>query len=121
MDIENNEKPSDDNLNTIPRANGTTIIDHWRHMLEANDSDSDSGSNDELPYPKLEDSDEESDDGFVDWAAIEAGSGLSAWDQLGEGYEREAAAISKHVCIHASIQLYLMLPCLSCSRVTEHV
>ena len=35
-------------------------------MLEADDSDSDSGSNDELPYPKLEDSDEESDDGFVD-------------------------------------------------------
>jgi hypothetical protein len=121
MDVENNEEPSDDNLNTIPRADGTTVTDHWRRMLEADDSDSDSGSDDELPYPKLEDSDEESDDGFVDWAVIEAGSGLSAWDRLGEGYEREAAAIGERVCIRASIQLYLMLPRLSCSRATEHV
>jgi hypothetical protein len=41
----------------------------------------------------LEDSDDECDDGFIDWKAIEEGSGLSAWDQLGENYETEAATI----------------------------
>jgi hypothetical protein len=39
--------------------------------------------------------DDEPEPGYVDWAAIEANSGLSAWDQLGEGYERDAAAIGK--------------------------
>ena len=27
---------------------------------------------------------------FIDWKAIEEGSGLSAWDQLGEKYKMEA-------------------------------
>ena len=34
--------------------------------------------------------------GIVDWAAIKANSGLSAWDQLGERYEADAAAIGKN-------------------------
>jgi hypothetical protein len=64
--------------------------------MEDNDLGSELDISDEPPYPRLKDSDNESDDGFmVDWAAIEAGSGLSAWDQLGEGYERDAAALGK--------------------------
>jgi hypothetical protein len=74
-----------------------SLRDHWHHMFEAEDSDSDGDLDDELPYDKLEDSDNESESGFVDWDAVEAGSGLSAWDRLGESYEKEAAAIGKHL------------------------
>lgn len=34
-------------------------------------------------------------DGPIDWASIEQGSGLSAWDQLGYQYETEASNISE--------------------------
>lgn len=79
----------------VPPATGAELNNHWRRMFEMEDSDLDSDPevNDEPAYPKLEDSDDESDEGFIDWATIEAGSGLSAWDQLGEGYERDAAAL----------------------------
>jgi hypothetical protein len=84
--------------NTVPFSmHFDSLRDHWRHMFEPGDSDSDDNSNDELPYERLEDSDDESDGGFIDWNAIEVGSGLSAWDQLGESYEKEAAAIGRHI------------------------
>jgi hypothetical protein len=38
-------------------------------------------------------SDTDGDLGEFNWDLLEAGSGLSAWDQLGEGYERDAAKI----------------------------
>lgn len=68
----------------------------WMRASEANNhSDSDSDLEDAPPYPRLEDCDEESDDEHIDWDAIETGSGLSNWDQLGENYERDAAEIGK--------------------------
>jgi hypothetical protein len=69
---------------------GDTLCDLGGSDLDS-DSDSDFGSG--PAYPRLEDSDDECDDGFIDWKAIEEGSGLSAWDQLGENYETEAATI----------------------------
>jgi hypothetical protein len=44
----------------------------------------------------LEDSDDElEDEGYIDWAKFEIGENgeLSAWDQLGAGYDREFASI----------------------------
>jgi hypothetical protein len=66
----------------------------WDNMMHAADDVSDSDSDEELPYPMLED--DEPDPAYIDWAAIEANSGLSAWDRLGEGYERDAAEIGKN-------------------------
>jgi len=66
-----------------------TVASSWHQ----NGSESDSDTESEPPYPRLEDSDDETDNGFVDWKAIEEGNGLSAWDQLGESYEAEAAEI----------------------------
>jgi hypothetical protein len=43
--------------------------------------------------PDDEDSDNDEDDRYDDWAAIEADFGLSAWDKLGEGFEQEVAGI----------------------------
>ena len=41
-------------------------------------------------------SDEEgTDDDIFDWDRFDSGTGLSAWDQLGEDYERETANIGK--------------------------
>ena len=59
----------------------------------SNDSSDEDLADEDLAYPILEDN--EPEPGFVDWEAIEANSGLSAWDQLGEGYERDAAAIGQ--------------------------
>ena len=68
----------------------------WADVADVRDDVSDNGSDEELPYPILEDDGPEP--GFVDWEAIETNYGLSAWDQLGEGYERDAAAIGKLQC-----------------------
>jgi hypothetical protein len=98
VDISNNEEGHLENgSGPMPGFTRAELNNHWRRMFETEDNDSGSEPDldDETPYPRLEDSDDESDDGFIDWAAIEAGSGLSAWDQLGEGYERDAAALGK--------------------------
>ena len=58
-------------------------------------SDDDLGE-EELSHLALEDDEHEREPGYVDWAAIEANSGLSTWDQLGESYETEAAMIGKN-------------------------
>lgn len=65
----------------------------WAADGDESDQESDSA---ELPYPCLEDSDDESDNGAIDWDTIESGCGLSSWDQLGESYEREAASVSEY-------------------------
>ena len=60
----------------------------WRVPDIPSDSDSNSGSEDEVT-----DAGDDSDDGYVDWDAIESNYGLSAWDRLGESYDRDVAAI----------------------------
>jgi len=60
------------------------ICDGWNRNLNMNNMNSD-----EVDEPSpLIDSDGEDD---FDWELLEGG--LSAWDQLGEGYERDAAAV----------------------------
>ena len=76
-------------------AVGNALRSRWGNVAIRDIGDtSDSDSDEELPYPVLED--DEPEPGYVDWAAIEANSGLSAWNQLGEAYERDAAAIGKN-------------------------
>jgi hypothetical protein len=77
----------------VSRAAGNALRARWANLTDVRDDISDDGSDEELPYPILEDG--EPEPGFVDWEAIEANFGLSAWDQLGEGYERDAATIGK--------------------------
>jgi hypothetical protein len=81
---------------TVSGATGAALRHRWGTVAGSwheNDSESDADEENNPPYPRLEDSDEECDNGFIDWKAIEEGYGLSAWDQLGESYEAEAAAI----------------------------
>jgi hypothetical protein len=73
-------------------AVGKVLRSRWSKVADSRDDASDSDLEEELPYPVLED---EHEPGYIDWAAIEANSGLSAWDQLGESYERDAAEIGK--------------------------
>jgi len=93
---------NDDNLEEPLDDIGVREKILWNHWAAgsyggADDSETDSESNmGEAPYPQLEDDGEDSDEeGLIDWGAIEAQSGLSAWDQLGEGYEADAAALCK--------------------------
>jgi hypothetical protein len=69
---------------------------HWAagRIDESNDSDLESDRGEPF-YPQLEDGNNSDDEEVIDWDAIEAQSCLSAWDQLGEGYEADAAAICK--------------------------
>ena len=81
-----------------PALEENALRDRWGCSTGIKDDVSDSDLDDAEqppPYPILED-EEELKTGFIDWAAIEANSGLSAWDQLGEDYERDAATIGKN-------------------------
>ena len=53
------------------------------------DTDDDS----DIEDPVVDANDDDEDEHYVDWAAIEAESGLSAWDKLGEGFEQDVATI----------------------------
>jgi hypothetical protein len=77
-----------------------TVASSWPHQNDP-ESDSDTESESEPPCPRLEDGDGECD--FFDWKAIEEEYGLSAWDQLGESYEAEAAAIGMFSAIELTI------------------
>jgi hypothetical protein len=88
---------ADDNVDegSISGAAGAALRCRWgtaARRWHQNDSESDADTDVDPPYSRLEDSDDECDAGFIDWKAIE-GFGLSAWDQLGESYEADAAAI----------------------------
>lgn len=76
---------------------GKMLHAHWsaaNYGVDEDDSDSDSnGGKESLQAQNY--SDDSDDEGFIDWDAIEAQSGLSVWDQLGEGYEANVAAICK--------------------------
>jgi hypothetical protein len=63
-----------------------------RHNIPS-DSEEDSDLEDEVA-----DEGDGEDDHYVDWAAIESNYSLSAWDRLGESFDRDVAAISK--CYH---------------------
>jgi hypothetical protein len=76
----------------ISEAAENVLRARWANITDVRDDSSDEDLADEdLAYPILED--DEPEPGFVDWEAIEANFSLSAWDQLGEGYERDVAAI----------------------------
>lgn len=96
------ETPGSDQGGTIesepPEINIQTIIrQRWAQSPwvddehdEQSDCDSDNENTEESSLDYGID-----DDGAVDWAAIERGSGLSAWDQLGAQYQAEAADVSE--------------------------
>jgi hypothetical protein len=108
-------QPLEDQAAFVSRISGNAIRDRWRHGITLqSDSDSDGGSDGQLPD---EDSDSEGDDESINWDAFESGSGLSAWDQLGEGYEIEAAAIGEL----ATSYLWVMSDFPSCSGSAECV
>src|ERR1700728_1776216 len=71
-----------------PALEQNVLRNRWGCSTDIRDdvSDSDVDDSEQPPYPMLED-EEELETGSIDWAAIEANSGLSAWDQLGEDYE----------------------------------
>ncbi|KIM89671.1 hypothetical protein PILCRDRAFT_1994 [Piloderma croceum F 1598] len=75
------------------KAFGNALRSCWSKVADIRDDASDSDL-EELPYSVLED---EHEPGYIDWATIEANSGLSAWDQLGESYEWDAAEIAEHL------------------------
>lgn len=92
-DIENPQ--SDDCL--VPAAVGGIAHSRWGgNVADVRDDTSDGDSDEELPHLTLENDEHEWEPGYVDWAAIEADSGLSAWDLLGESYETDAAAIGEN-------------------------
>ena len=64
------------------------ILDKWTYNLPLTDSDADEPSDSESV-----DADHNNDES-INWDKFEeTESGLSAWDQLGEGYDRDAARI----------------------------
>jgi hypothetical protein len=65
------------------------ICDTWNRNIDVTDSDEEAKGADEPSSPIDDDSDE------MGWELLEGG--LSAWDQLGEGYERDAAEIGESV------------------------
>jgi len=71
------------------------LRDRWnttrgdKTYLDENESDGDT----DLEDPVVDADDNDEDEHYVDWAAIEAESGLSAWDKLGESFEQDVAAI----------------------------
>jgi hypothetical protein len=81
--------PQDDQADNSVEVLLSTIDRRWRGAIEE-DSD-----NDEDPEVEeyLETVDSETDEDYIDWNNIESQSGLSVWDQLGESYEKDAAAI----------------------------
>jgi hypothetical protein len=100
-DVENPQ--SDDCL--VPGAFRNAFRSRWGSNVTDVKDDSSDGDLDEeegLSHIPLEDDEHEREPGYVDWAAIEANSGLSAWDQLGESYEADAAAIRKNKYIFST-------------------
>jgi hypothetical protein len=96
--VENDvENPQSDGC-LVPGAFRNACRSRWGgNMTDVRDDSSDGDLDEEEPsHLPLEDDEHEREPGYVDWAAIEANSGLSAWDQLGESYEAEAAAICKN-------------------------
>lgn len=74
-------KLTDMEVDSVDETPSGTFWDHWRSTVEdhVDSSDSEDEVDSEPSYPRLKDSDgEDLDDSFVDWSAIEAGSGLSA-------------------------------------------
>src|ERR1700676_1068961 len=61
----------------------------WGAMLRDKTRPDDEDSDSDLEEDPVEDAGDEDDDGYDDWAAIEAEFGLSVWDKLGEGFEQE--------------------------------
>jgi hypothetical protein len=100
-DVENPQ--SDDCL--VPGAFRNAFHSQWgSNVTDVKDdsSDGDLDEEEELSHIPLEDDEHEREPGYVDWAAIKANSGLSAWDQLGESYEADAAAIYKNKYIFST-------------------
>lgn len=67
---------------------------HWRlpHRATVESDDEDDGEGeDDMDVDEEGANDGEWDEEYIDWVAIEAASGLSAWDRLGESFENEAA------------------------------
>ena len=75
-------------LNVIQAAQNS-ICARWNCSIDPVDSDAgDEGTSDVLAQAE---GDTEED--VFDWDKFESGAGLSAWDKLGEDYERDAARV----------------------------
>jgi hypothetical protein len=73
------------------------ILNRWSHPMPFDEVPDIDGEPDPYQTP-AEDDECEIDESYLDWDAIWADSGLSTWDQLGEGYERNAATICESGC-----------------------
>ena len=91
--------PTSDTVDDLTNVLQSAIHDRWSHatMCEDSDSDIDIESGEPLLESSEDQIEDQSDDDYIEWDAIGSDSGLSAWDQLGEGYERDAASIGEHL------------------------
>lgn len=68
----------------------------WSSHCATVESDDEEEDNDEMDIDEEGANDEgEWDDQYIDWDALKAESGLSAWDRLGESFENDAATTGK--------------------------
>jgi hypothetical protein len=67
-----------------------SILARWNHVVDTGGSDIEDEENGD--HSSFQQDDEDS---TFDWDKFDVGAGLSAWDNLGEGYERDAARIGK--------------------------
>jgi hypothetical protein len=72
------------------RAAEVSICASWDSTFPDSHSE-DEESDGESPVSDIEDA----DDHIFDWDRFGSGTGLSAWDELGEGYERDTANIGE--------------------------
>jgi hypothetical protein len=70
-----------------------TIFHSWKNSMNNGHSDTEDEfeeGSDGVPPVGLKD---DGDSHEISWDRFETGPGLSAWDQLGEGYEQDAAKV----------------------------
>jgi hypothetical protein len=79
-------------INAI-KAIENSIYNGWNLNLNTLHSDSEDGEGSD--GPGADEDDDPLDADVFDWDQFDTRAGLSAWDQLGEGYEQDAARISE--------------------------
>lgn len=85
----------EDPAGPVSDDNEAALLQAWYQQRQRQWEPLDDGSDSDEPEDDEDRDSEDSTDGedYPDWAAYERGTGLSAWDQLGEGYERDAVGI----------------------------
>lgn len=88
-DYDHGDSDASPEINEVPEVQPQSGPFPWSavHNVES-DSEDDSDLEDEVA-----DEGDEEDEHYFDWAALESNYGLSAWDRLGESFDRDVAAI----------------------------